>query len=375
MSAIAINRLMGSNRRSGGFALLMVLMLIATSSVVGISYIYSAQIKTAGTGNLMLASQARYLAESGLQHGLYSLQTEATPFGSAASPNGTYHVEDDDGGYVFYITETSTPTYYQIVATGTEGAISQTISMTVRLTSDYSAKMVEHNPRHWWRLGDSGLTAVDSHSGPNTNDGTYVNAVTRGVDGALLGDADTAAEFRGSNDYVNLGNMRKVDYNRVTFGCWVRADTWATSFPRIMSRSTGADWSERRWEIALDSSRKIRFTVRLKDYVYELYGSTALQRDEWYFIVATYDKGARQMKVYLDGELDGTKSGTVKEDIKGDNNIDAWIGDCPTWSNQRPWDGPIDEVFIMKDRAMTADQIAELYELRIPNVEVISWDD
>ena len=350
----------------------MVLMLIATASVVGISYIYGAQVKTAGTGNLMLASQARYLAESGLQHGLYSLQNRATSFGSAASPNGPYHVEDDDDGYVFYITETSTPNDYQITATGTADGISQTVSMTVRLTSDYADKVEELVPWHWWRLGDSGTTAADEEE---REDGTYVNGVTLEVEGAVLGDADTAAEFRGGSDYINLGEMNDLDFNKVTFACWVWADRWATSYPRIISRSTGPSWYDRRWEIALNNSRKLRFTIRLADTVYELYGSTALQRDQWYFIVATYNRNARQMKVYVNGELDGTKSNTTDEKINDNDNIEAWIGDCPTWGNQQPWDGTIDEVFILKEKALTADNIEELYELRIPDVEVISWDD
>jgi hypothetical protein len=363
---------MRTDRRTHGFALLMVLMLIVTASVVGIGYIYGAQVKTASTSNLMLASQARYLAESGLQHGLYALQTGATPFGSEAAPNGRYQIEVDDGGYVYYITETATPNDYQIVATGTQGGISQTLSMTVRLTSDYAKKMVEINPKFWWRLGDAELTAVDEQG---NDDGAYVNGVIRGVDGAFLGDTNTAAEFRGSNDHINIGQMEKVGPTCVTLGCWVRADAWASPNPRILTRAEGTDWFERRWEMALASTRQLRFTLRLKDSVYELYGQTALKLGKWYFLVVTFSKDMRQMRIYVNGEQDALWDKTGNDFINDNDLIDVWIGDCPPTANMRPWDGPIDEVFIVKDQALTSVQIKELYDLRIPNVEVISWDD
>ena len=375
MIAIASDILTGIRRRSGGFALLMVLMLIATASIVGISYIYGTQVKVASTNNLILASEARYLAESGLQHGLYALQTRATPFGSAAAPNGPYHTVAGDGGYTFYITATSAPNDYRIVATGTEGGISQTIAMTVRLTSEFAQKMADLDLRLWWRLGDTGFTAVDEEG---TDHGTYVNGVTRGAEGAIFGDANnTCAEFRGSNDYINLGEMDKIDKKRAAFGCWFRADAWASSYPRLISRSPDVHAAERRWELAVSNTRRLRFSLKLNDTPRVLHGNTQLQLGQWYFVVGTFDKelDTGRMRLYLDGELDGMRD-TLREDIKDDDgHLEAWIGDCPTVAGQRPWAGAIDEVFIMKDKTLTAEQVKELFDASIPQVEVISWDD
>jgi hypothetical protein len=350
----------------------MVLMLITTAAVVGVSYLYGSQVKTASTNNLMFAAQARYLAESGLQHGLYALQTRAVPFGSAAAPNGPYHTIAGDGGYVFYITATSVPGDYRIVATGSEGSTSQTISMTVRLTSEYTEKMTDLAPKYWWRLGDSGLTAVDE---AGLNDGTYVNGVTRGGDGAMYGSADTAAEFNGSNDYVNLGEMNELNDGHLTFGCWARADAWASSNPTLMSRSKGIDLRDRFWDLALTNSRKLRFTLSLWNDRIELIGNTPLQLGQWYFVVAVYNRGNRRMQVYLNGEPDGTMNNTPNDVLKDSDVWEAWIGDCPTVPGQRPWEGPIDEVFILKGKALTPEEVKELYDASIPSVDVISWDD
>ena len=62
----------------------------------------------------------------------------------------------------------------------------------------------------YWRLGESsGNVAVDETGNYN---GTYVGTPTLGVDGLLVGDADTAVTFDGVNDYVEM------DVPRHTFG-------------------------------------------------------------------------------------------------------------------------------------------------------------
>ncbi len=372
MKAINNDRSTPRNRKSCGFALLMVLMLIATAAVVGVSYIYGAQVKTASTGNLMLACQARYLAESGLQHGLYSLQTRATDFGSEAAPNGPYHIEDDDGGYVFWISATSDASEYQITATGTEGGISQTVAMTVSLKSNYAAAMGDLEPTYWWRLGDSDLTAIDEQG---LKHGAYVNGASRGAEGAILGDADTAADFHGSTDHINLGTIEDLSDDRLTLGCWARADAWSDAWPRLLARGGSQHGTDRRWQVSLTNDRKLRFVLRLKNSSNVCTGQTSIGLGEWFFVVATFNKDTRQMWIYLNGELDGTKNSTTSADINDDESLEAWIGDQPVVAGQAPWNGPIDEAFIVKGEALTSDQVKALFEASIPEVKVVSWDD
>jgi len=120
---------------------------------------------------------------------------------------------------------------------------------------------------------------------------------------------------------------------------------------------------------------KVRFNLRLKDTQHELVGPTRLQLGKWYFVVATFEKDAQQMRLYLNGEPNGTKNNTLHEKIVDDEDLEVWIGDCPTVPGQRPWAGPIDEVFITKGETLTPVEVKELYDASIPGVEVISWDD
>jgi hypothetical protein len=232
--------------------------------------------------------------------------------------------------------------------------------------------MTDLDPRYWWRLGDGGLTAADEQG---SNDGAYVNGVTRSVEGAILGDADTAAEFRGSTDYINLGEIGIMDGSLLTFGCWARADAWAVTNPRLMSRSSGTDVYERRWQLSVTNGQHLQFDLKLKNTPQTLVGNTQLELGQWFFVVCVFNKAALRMRIYLNGELDATWENVLNEEISDSDKLEVWIGDCPFVSGQRPWEGPIDEAFIIKGIALTPVAVKELYDARIPNVEVISWDD
>jgi hypothetical protein len=117
-----------------GVALLLVLMLIAVASVVGLAYLYSATVKTAGTQNLLSGQRAGYLAESGLQHAIYVVHTDDTP--AAGSPWGPYSVDDAEGEYTFSISEDSqTSGLFHVSSTGTVGGVSQTYAASILLKS------------------------------------------------------------------------------------------------------------------------------------------------------------------------------------------------------------------------------------------------
>jgi len=210
---------------------------------------------------------------------------------------------------------------------------------------------------------------------PLHHNGLYVNGVTRSVEGALAGDVDTAAEFSGSNSHVNLGTLETLSGSQLTFGCWARADAWASDNPRLISRASGPEWFDRRLEISVASTRKLRFTLRLADTVYELYGQTQLQLGQWYFVACVYNRGTQKINIYLNGEKDAMRENVLDADINDSDLIETWIGDCPTTAGQQPWKGAIDEVFIIKGKALGPALVKELYETRTPNIKTVSWDD
>ena len=124
----------GHADKQTGFALLIVLLLVAMAAVVGVSYLASASVKLASSNNLVSASRAKYLAESGLQHALYLLKTNPTSVtnSTAASPLGPFYADESGDSYSFYaVSDSNTTGKYVIMASATARGVRQRSSATV----------------------------------------------------------------------------------------------------------------------------------------------------------------------------------------------------------------------------------------------------
>jgi hypothetical protein len=81
-------------------------------------------------------------------------------------------------------------------------------------------------PVAYWRLGEaSGTVAADEME---ANDGTYVNAPTLGVAGALAGDVDTAVTLNGTTQHITAGTGAQIS-GSLTLACWVKRNPPPTS--------------------------------------------------------------------------------------------------------------------------------------------------
>jgi len=148
-----------SRRQAGGFAMLMVLMLLAMSVVLGLSYLMSTSVKSTCSANLLRAAQARYLAESGLQHALLVLRTDPTALEStsASRPAGPYYLDNTSNSYSFYaVQDADTPSVYYLTATATVDGARQQATMKVLRSS------AARHPTTPGVLIDSGLTWLPS---------------------------------------------------------------------------------------------------------------------------------------------------------------------------------------------------------------------
>jgi len=89
---------------------------------------------------------------------------------------------------------------------------------TVR--GDYKSTVLADSPIGYWRLDDSGATAVNSGSLGATGNGTYHGTYYEGRAGALAGDSDTAAGFDGSSSYISVPYSAALNPTVFTVECW-----------------------------------------------------------------------------------------------------------------------------------------------------------
>ncbi|MBA7495403.1 hypothetical protein ES702_05985 [subsurface metagenome] len=135
----------------------------------------------------------------------------------------------------------------------------------------------------------------------------------------------------------------------MTLMAWVNLTTFDDSSTIIHK-----DWN---YALMLTTTGKIRF-ITATPWANNLDGDTAFATDEWHHVAAVYDK--EYMRVYLDGEPDGTKPETDNITIAAgkDIHLGAIIG------RYNQCQGLIDEPKIWK-RALSADEIKSEYLKRV----------
>ncbi len=193
-------------KRQTGFALILVLLLIVSVSILGVSYATSATIKLASSQNLLKAGEAQYLAESGLQHALYVLQSDPLSLdGSIAAPLGPYTADSTGDSYYFYVVPDGTVTgKYYVTAEASVGGVVRTASYTVlanrtrQFSLDHAMVLgagVTFLPATVSLQGDiyhngDSLTSYASIDGDVTSQGS-VSDPTGGITGTITTEAPT----------------------------------------------------------------------------------------------------------------------------------------------------------------------------------------
>ncbi len=220
----------------------------------------------------------------------------------------------------------------------------------------YDIGCYEEGPTGHWKLDEtSGTVAADS-SGLG-NDGIYTNGPSLNQPGIYGG----AANFDGTNDYVNLGNL-DVAGSAITLAAWIKADSFTGSANRIIAKADGADLSNNYWSLtAVDSGGNDYLGILLKtdsggtQFLPSI--SSPLETGKWIHVAAVYNGST--LKLYKNGvEILST---AISGNLTSGPMVPVWIGGSP--SNEKYFDGLIDDVHIY-NRALTDVEVASLYDLQ-----------
>ncbi len=239
--------------------------------------------------------------------------------GVAMKSNDTFTQADIDAGIVVYKhTGAEDPTErvrLGIVDGGEDGAGETIFDFNITVTAVNDAPIGADDPAGtvvdvandadtigFWRLGElAGTTATDSSVAGN--DGTYTGGVTLGATG--VSGSDTAADFDGSNDHVDLGTL-EVNGTGITMAAWINADTFGGGDGRIFAKSDGTSNQNHTWMLSvIDIGPNIflRFRLSAGNYTENLIASSpSLSTGQWYHVAATYDDTTGAMALYVDGQ-------------------------------------------------------------------------
>jgi len=359
-----------------------VLILVASATVIGISYATTTTVKLISTNNLLRANRSCYLAESAIEHGLYFLRTDPSVLdGSDVALLGPFNADGTSDEYYFGSAPVAGQTrQYLLTGRAKSGGVTQTVRLKVYLESRHESLIRSLAPAHYWRLGEQPVsnTAADA---VGDWDSSYKDNTSRGWAGAIMYDADTSAHLDGFNDRIMLetgeGENPDLAGKELTIVAWVWPDTHNHLLghkAHIISKADGSTTAAHWWTVRtvqVGSKTYLRFVLKTRG---TSTGLTASQGDvpleKWTLAAVTYD-GAH-MRIYHNGVLAGNCAKTG--DIDQDEDVEAWIGGCPTHPKDRPWHGRIDELAIF-NRCLTAAQILSIYKARLPNVDRLTWNE
>ena len=251
----------------------------------------------------------------------------------------------------------------------------------------YADAVLADGPVAYWRLGEaSGSTAADSSG--NGNSGTYTNGPTLGVPGVVARTLDTAVDFDGVNDFVNIPDSSDINvggpYSEKTVELWFDADSVT---PRQVLYEQGGD------------SRGISVYVEA-DMLYGLvwnvpsdgpgtpYGplvvSAPVTAGEQHHVVLVIDDVGDVMDLYLDGTSVDTVGGVGPLHFHsaniglGSRNDTARFIDGTEFGTGRYFDGMIDDVALYNS-LLSAGQVQAHYLLGVedqpPTVALVAPAD
>jgi len=121
-------------RTQPGFAMLLVMILVAAGVVLGMSYLSVASLRCHISSSHQALARARYLAESGLQHAMYVLRFQPEAFDAAAnSVLGPFQADESGDSYTIRAEAVEGKTgRYVLTSTATIGGVRRSSSMTVQ---------------------------------------------------------------------------------------------------------------------------------------------------------------------------------------------------------------------------------------------------
>jgi len=223
----------------------------------------------------------------------------------------------------------------------------------------------------------NGLVAYYNFNG-NANDSS-ANGYNGSVYGALLsndrfGIANSAYNFNGTGDYINLGNQAGFNfgYGDFTISAWVKpvSSTQANEgyfISKYTAPSPGFDpnpTDPRTFGYGIAAGTDNRSYAFLSESQ-AVYGYSALNNGGWHQIVASYNR-TNNLDIYVNGNLIASGSIAAASTLNQSNSESLLIGklsDGSYWGPQY-YTGAVDDVTIY-NRALNSLEVSQLHSAQV----------
>ena len=197
----------------------------------------------------------------------------------------------------------------------------------------------------------------------NANDTPISSYSIGGFSSAPVSDAfvnEYSFNFDGVDDYVDCGDFSAYDNGDFSCSIWVYKTT-STATERFISNS-GAS-AKAGFDIVMDRYENINVVrnTRTGDTA-SGYIAIGFTINTWHHITATYKDSTKTLKIYLDGVLKDTSTGTTSTNSA---SIPLSIG-CYSSGVSQFFTGNLDEVSVF-DTELSASDVTSIFNSGVPN--------
>ncbi len=249
----------------------------------------------------------------------------------------------------------STQYYYRVRArnVANTSAWSNVVSATTPATpppveDGYAQTVLTDDPISYWRLGDSGASALDQRA---INPGLYANGAVQGANGLLDGDTNKAVALDGINDHVSVSDSASLDAltGPISLEAWIKP----TALPNVGSFASIATKAE---SFSLQfNGPQLEFTIMQFGVRQRLQAPAgAIVAGQTYHVVGSFDGTTRRLYVngveLVNAPLTGGATASASGLFMG-----SWDG------GQEFFAGTLDDVAIY-NKALAAARVTAHYE-------------
>ena len=273
---------------------------------------------TKGAQNFGITGQGDYgpTSSSGFYQGITPPNGGYTIYYDRASGGPTIHVANNDTQCIFFLKSfgATGSTISDVLAWASNQTtlyVQSTEFVAADLTAIVSTNlMLNLNAGNATSYPGTGTTWNDLSG--NANNASIVNGPVYS--------SSAGGEFSldGSNDYINL-NYTGSDTSSYTYGCWIKLN----QLPPAVANSTsfmvrGRDYFGNGWSVLLgvnNAPSPYHFNTTLILTTQGIAGYTAtgtsnISINTWYYVVGSWNASTGALKVYINGQLEGTTTTT-----------------------------------------------------------------
>lgn len=223
----------------------------------------------------------------------------------------------------------------------------------------YRSAVLADTPSLYWRLNETtGTTAADT--GASARPGTYAGPYSRAQPGALVSEStDTAVSL---TQAVITANTTAAGPTTFSVEAWMNTSSntggrligWGDGSGTTMSTAARVDR-----QLYLAPTGTVYFGIGTAKTV--IASSASLNNSVWHHVVGTYTTGTGNMRLYVDGTLQGSATATTNGTANGywragAEAMTGWTGNPDTY-----YDGLLDEVAVYAT-ALTATRVKAHYD-------------